>query len=175
MKYYAVFNNGPEGPYTTDQLIEKGLKSDTYVWYEGLAEWRAASSFPELVEAMNGSTPPPFPGERVAPPPPASIPTPPYYPIDTQRPRPYNWLTWAIIGTIGGFLCCMLGMIPGIVGIVQANSAQSLYRQGMVDEAYKVNSTAKTWTIVSLVLCGLSLIGLLLYIFVMVAIISSAY
>lgn len=63
-----------------------------------------------------------------------------------------NWMGWAIGGTVAGFLFCCIGMIFGIIGIVKANKANSLAKQGMMMEAEQINKSAKTMTLISVIL-----------------------
>ena len=54
-------------------------------------------------------------------------------------PRPDNYLVWAILATL---FCCL----PfGIVAIVKSSKVNSLYDQGLVDEAYRTSAEAKNW------------------------------
>lgn len=68
-----------------------------------------------------------------------------------------NWLPWAITGTVLGVLFCFIGMIFGIIAIVNANKANRFYNEGNGMLGDSVNSTARTNTIISLVLGGLGI------------------
>ena len=50
-------------------------------------------------------------------------------------------------------------MIFWIIAITQANSANNAYARGDKFEGDRLNSSAKTWTIVTYVLSGLGIIG----------------
>ena len=87
-------------------------------------------------------------------------PQPPY-----GQPQPYgnpvphtNWMPWAIVGTIVGALFSCIGMIFGIIGIVKANNANKAYAVGDETGGDMNNSSAKTMTIIALVLAGIGLI-----------------
>ena len=80
----------------------------------------------------------------------------PNYGADPLR---QNWQTWAIIATIAGFLFSCVGGIFGIIGIVQANKANNLYRAGYDQMGDQANNTAKVMTIIGLVLSGIGLLG----------------
>ena len=69
-----------------------------------------------------------------------------------------NWLPWAIVATIVGFFASCIGAIFGIIGIVQANKANTLYAQGFDREGDAANSNAKIMTIIGLVLAGIGII-----------------
>lgn len=87
----------------------------------------------------------------------------PHYNQNTVMPGSYpygwtNWLGWAIAATILGFFCYIILCVPGIIGIVKANEANSLARMGD-PRAAAVNSTAKAWTLVGLILSGLCILA----------------
>lgn len=86
---------------------------------------------------------------------------PGYNPNMTNLPH-QNWMTWAIVATVLGFLCSCIGMIFGIVAIVKANNANKYYAMGDRNMGDYCNSGARTWTIVAFVVAG---IGLLFNIF----------
>ena len=69
-----------------------------------------------------------------------------------------NWLPWAIVATIVGFFASCLGAIFGIIGIVQANKANTLYAQGFDREGDQANSNAKIMTIIGLILAGIGIL-----------------
>lgn len=65
--------------------------------------------------------------------------------MDQNRPRPQNYLVFAIITTV---LCCLPA---GVVSIVYAAKVNGLYAEGKYDEAEAASKNAKTWAIVSAV------------------------
>ena len=75
------------------------------------------------------------------------------------QPVRQNWQTWAIIATVAGCLFSCIGGIFGIIGLVQANKANNLYRLGYDVQGDQANSTAKVMTIIGLVLSGLGVLG----------------
>ena len=79
---------------------------------------------------------------------------------------PERWLgillAYLVVGTIVGALTCWVGLIFGILGIIKANSANEAARLGL-PEAYEKNANAKTMTIVSLVLGGISVAIVIIY------------
>jgi hypothetical protein len=52
MNYWIIVDDKHSGPYTAQQLIDSGIKPETLVWHEGLTDWIAAGSAPELAEGM---------------------------------------------------------------------------------------------------------------------------
>ena len=92
----------------------------------------------------------------------------------TYPPGWTNWLGWAIAATVLGLFGYLIMAIPGIVGIVKANEANSLARMGD-PRAFSVNSTAKAWTLVGLIINGvLILIGIFVLLIFGVAIMGLA-
>jgi len=47
-QYYYTDGTDRFGPLSIEDLKTKGIKPDTFVWYEGLEDWIAASQVPEL-------------------------------------------------------------------------------------------------------------------------------
>lgn len=194
-KYYMIINGQQVGPFDRSQLKFHGLTPDTHVWREGMADWVQASSLPELADlfsahgsyGQNGGYQQPYGqhgygqqsyGQQ------GGYNQQPYgQPHGQQQihihntygqnsynqtnlPH-YNWMTWAIISTVLGFFCSCIGMIFGIVAIVKANNANKYYTVGDKNMGDYYNSSAKTWTIVALVVAGLGiLINICYFIFV---------
>jgi len=52
-EYYAMFDDERRGPFTLEQLLAAGVRSDTLVWYEGSRRWLPASEVPELAENLH--------------------------------------------------------------------------------------------------------------------------
>ena len=72
-----------------------------------------------------------------------------------------NWLPWAIVATVLGFFASCIGAIFGIIGIVQANKANTLYAQGFDREGDSANSNAKIMTIIGLIFAAIGIIAVL--------------
>ena len=66
--------------------------------------------------------------------------------MEQNRPKPENYLVFAILSTI---LCCWPA---GVVSIVYAAKVNGLYAEGKYNEAEAASKNAKTWAIVSAVL-----------------------
>lgn len=71
---------------------------------------------------------------------------------------PVNWLPWAIVATILAFLFSCIGVVFGIIAIVNANKANQFYANGYNEMGDQANSTARTMTIIGLVLGGIGLL-----------------
>ena len=173
--YFIISEGQQAGPFPKEHLKARGVEKDTYVWREGLEGWVPASELPELqdifeetiIQAVpqqpNGQPQQPYgqPQQPYGQPQqPYGQPQPPY-----GQPQPYgnpvphtNWMPWAIVGTIVGALFSCIGMIFGIIGIVKANNANKAYAVGDETGGDMNNSSAKTMTIIALVLAGIGLI-----------------
>ena len=179
--YYI--HNGVEqrGPFTLSQLMREGLRGDTMVWRTGMANWQKASEIEELriifQNPYNQQQQNPYNQQQQNPY--NQQQQNPYNqgPAQTYGQAPYgyqqpymqptygfptgwtNWLPWAIVATVVAVVICgLLNIIFGVIGIVKANSANDAARRGD-PMASQINSSAKTWTIVSLVLSGIGIIA----------------
>lgn len=161
--YYAHINGQQFGPLSASELIRIGANGETMIWREGLSGWVKASTQPELLAAF--STGSPFhPDNEVhtpygQPQNPYGQPQNPYNNPPGTLPSDWtNWMPWAIVGTVCGFLFSCIGVIFGIIAINNANKANRLIRSGLDMEARTANQSAKTMTIISLVLAGIGMI-----------------
>jgi hypothetical protein len=63
-EYFFLKGKEQNGPFTIDQLFDKGLTYETFVWTEGMENWRKLRDIPELVQVLKpNSVPPPPPTE----------------------------------------------------------------------------------------------------------------
>ena len=177
--YFAMINGVRVGPSSVEELISKGLRADTPVWKSGMADWIPASQVADVMNIIerenrknySSQQVPPFYGQSAYEQPSphnnygmgagmngryGGYSQPGMY--NNMNMRPTNWMPWAIVGTIAGFLFSCIGVIFGIIGIVQANKANSAYAVGNDAAGDASNSSAKTMTIISLILAGIGLI-----------------
>ncbi len=155
MKYYIAVNGKHEGPYEIEQLKEKNVAPDTYVWCEGMAEWKPASEVEEvraaMVASVSSQTPPPFSGASVPPVPPVK---PQYAQQAPPAESPKTWLVESILVTV---FCCL----PfGIVGIIKASEVNSAMSRGDYAAAAKSSKEAGKWTKIGF---WCAIIGYILY------------
>ncbi len=65
VQFFAVVNGQQKGPFSMDQLsqmaTQKAITPDTLVWKQGMSNWSAAKSVPELANIFAPSAPPPPP------------------------------------------------------------------------------------------------------------------
>lgn len=170
--YFIVINGTQSGPFSKEELRMRNISPSTFVWREGLNDWVPASSLPELAdilveESAFGAY------AQQQPEPPQKAPDSPAYPpygthlepgaYDPYRRQPEfpenytNWQPWAIVGTICGALFSCIGLIFGVLGIVNASKANKYYAAGLRSLGDAANSTARTMTIISLCLAALGL------------------
>lgn len=180
-KFYIAVNGNQAGPFSFDQLASQNITPDTLVWFAGQPDWARASTIPQLQSLFSRPAQPyQQSGQGYQQQPyqqPYQQPAQPVYgqqqygqPIYQQQnnagmsaPRT-NWMTWAIVATVAGVLFggC-LALIFGIIAINKASAANKAYAMGDVMTGDANNSSAKTWTIVSLCLDALGLLILIFY------------
>ena len=173
--WYAMINgNRQVGPLSITELINEGLNLETPVWKAGMPDWQQAKTQPEFREHFSKGFEKTGYGPGVPPNPFAGNPqynhnfyynnqrqySDPY----TRKNQPYqngfktNWLPWAIGATVAGFLCSCIGAIFGIIAIVQANKANTLYSQGYDEAGDRANGNAKIMTIIGYIFAGIGIL-----------------
>ena len=173
MQYYMIIGGAQTGPFNKEQLLYNGLTPQTPVWREGMQNWIPAEQLPELSDLFEASDDSAFGGYAAMP---QDAPQYRQYAPGQGNNKGYgqqriritnrtNWMPWAIVGTVLG-LCSCLGLVFGIIGIVNASKANNLYAAGDDYLGDAANSTAKTMTIISLVIGGLNLIGSFIYLLI---------
>lgn len=153
MKYYIVKNGQNAGPFEVGELQAQGLTAETYVWCEGMADWKHAGEVAELAELLKPVIPPVPPTPPTPPAPPASpvSPTPQVAqttPVSSTENKLFNWLPYAIVATVLGTLFFGIGSVPGVIAIVLSINAQRMHRQGYYEQARQKNRLAMILTIV---------------------------
>ena len=146
MFYYAE-GSERRGPFTLHQLSSLNLAPDTLVWSNGLENWMPASQAPltshlfQIPPAGFGA-PQPNPNNQA----PYNNPQP-FNPYNNMPPKPDSYLVWAILATL--FCCLPLG----VVSIVYAAKVDSLYSQGLYQQALQASQNAKKWAMWSALSC----------------------
>ena len=71
-----------------------------------------------------------------------------------------NWMTESVLIVILSAMCCCnpISLITGIVAIVNAGKVKSAYERGDMFTAQESSKSAKTWTLISLVIMLLSVV-----------------
>lgn len=147
MNYYFASGNEQRGPYSLQELASLGLRPDTLVWCEGMANWQRADSVPELVALIPvaDSAPSPAPPEVGTPQPAPPAQTPGLQPLPqgtlayggyAAQPASQNGMAIAslvlgIVSTlsfcgfhVGAFLglpCAILAIVFGFIAKGKAN------------------------------------------------------
>lgn len=162
MLYYIISPSREQlGPFTAEQLLEHGLTLNSIVWTEGLPDWVAASSIPELRQLIEQHQyippmPPPINplmGNAEEPKGPAMRPPYPSYGMpqagpdahssSMQQSKPDSYMALSILATL---LCCL----PfGIVAIIAASKVDTLWNSGKHEEARRASRAARNWVIIS--------------------------
>lgn len=94
MNYWIIIDDTEQGPYSIEQLKEIGFTADTPVWYEGRADWVAASAVDELAALLPAPEPPALPVETPPVPEAAAafqvpdVPAVPAVPVPQAQPVP---------------------------------------------------------------------------------------
>jgi hypothetical protein len=118
------------GPYTFEQLKERGLTAETLVYFDEAIGWVEAASVPELRSLFHGSQPSQTIHMQAS-----NTATKPMY-----SSQPKNYLVESILVTL--FCCLPLG----VIGIINASKVESLFKAGDVDGAVKYSEEAKKWS-----------------------------
>lgn len=146
-RYFYIDSSGEQkGSFKVEELIDKNIKRDTFVWTNGMTDWLPAGDVDELKFLFAEST-----GYY---PPPA---TPPQFenPIVEEDKKniptmPKNWLVESILVTLLPlFICGSFLSLLGIVGIVSASKVESQYKSGEYDQAIDSAKQAKRWTLIT--------------------------
>lgn len=175
MEYWIIVDKRHAGPYSADQLVNAGLRTDTLVWCEGLPEWTPAGEIRELAELMamrDNTQPRPQPEEprdnrpleeapygNAQPAQPSYEPSPAYAPQQApytpaspaatapEEPCPPAYIAWSVIATL---LCCT---IAGIPAIIFSSMTKSAYYKGDIAKARRYSEWAQ-WCIILAITLG---------------------
>ncbi len=175
MEYWTIIDDRHAGPFTAEELAQRGLSPETPVWHSGLPDWVEAREIPELrslmeqPEAPEAPVAPETPAAPVQEAPQQPEPQPqmqqpiqqpiqpmpqPVQPqwewqqqvVPCSEPCPATYLVWSIIVTV---LCCM----PfGIAAIIFSAQVKSAYNRGNLSKAEKMSEYAQWCIILSIVL-----------------------
>jgi hypothetical protein len=174
MWYYSKMGL-QQGPVPEDELRQKIRRAEigdtNLVWREGMADWLPISQVAELRDTISPAIPDPapqtgMPTPVVPPPQPQQshgnvpLPQPPAYQGNYIAPAIPNYMWQSVVATVLGILTCWLLALPfGIVAIVYGSKVEGLRVQGDIAGAMNASNSAKTWMILSYVMSGVSLLG----------------
>jgi TM2 domain-containing membrane protein YozV len=119
VSYYIAVGADRKGPFPKEQLLAEGLRADTLVWTEGMADWQAASTVPELSDLFAQPQPAPYPDPAARALPYAT----PGQPIGYQSIPPYNQSEVngkKIAAGLCGILLGALGIHKFVLGFTSA-------------------------------------------------------
>ncbi len=149
-EYYAMINGIQVGPMAPALLVQNGMTPSTMVWCAGLPDWVPAYTRSELSPYFNSTA-----NLNSA----ASGYNPGGYNSNPYRPANgihyQSMMGMAIAATILSFLFSCIGMIFGIIAIVNANKAKDAYLLGDEVNMDLYNGKAKTNSIIAFVLAGI--------------------
>jgi len=181
-EYYYTDGQDRFGPFTLDQLKDKGITPETRVWFMGIPDWKVAKEIPELTCLFSEFPPPVNPDFEYV-----SIKNVANGSVDKvtakrweELKRLYGEDKYTVMGYIGSdgriikgtenltsidqppktylvesILVVIFCCLPfGIVGIVNASKVESLYYAGRIEESERASKNAKTWVTWGFV-CGI--------------------
>ncbi|MCM1153156.1 MAG: GYF domain-containing protein [Muribaculum sp.] len=160
-QYYVIVNGLQQGPIDPRQFAAMGINGASMVWREGMAEWQPASSLPELIPYLGASYGNPVQNNGYQSAQNSSM----GYTNQNQGFDHYsstvhtNWMPWAIVATVLGALFSCIGMVFGIIAINKAKTANEYYSIGDDIQGDAANSSARTMTIIGLVIAGIGVIA----------------
>ncbi len=127
-QFYLLVNNEKEGPFTLDELRQKGIAGSSLVWQEGYTAWTPASFVPELrgILLPNASNTTTNAGSNTST-------------DDLSVIPPKTWFVEAILTVI---FCCT----PfGIAGLFYAIQVEHMIQTKRLDLAQLYSRKAKKW------------------------------
>lgn len=117
MGYYLANDGTQAGPYELADLLSKGLKPDSLVWTEGMADWQAAATVPEVAALLAAPAEVGAGESNAVNPVSASVPFPPGVAGTTSSPpsaRP-NMMAYRTANQDPGNGLAVASMVLGIV------------------------------------------------------------
>ena len=115
MEFHLIVNGKQEGPFTVEELSQKGITPESEVWAEGMADWAQAGDVPELTavlqraefeaaqQAARAAEARPTMGQPYEPSsPPSYVPpqVPPRVPVQDAPPKKSGCTPWLVAALI---------------------------------------------------------------------------
>ncbi|MFV0539113.1 MAG: GYF domain-containing protein [Dysgonomonas sp.] len=138
LKYYYIDDVSKLqcGPFNSNELLRKNIRSETMVWCSGMHDWTEAGALPELAFLFDSSTSAPIKLEEVAieallSDQKANVQN------ETQHPLPKTWLIEAVLFT---FICCSP---VSLIGLFFAIRVETLYSSRDYERSERASNRAK--------------------------------
>ena len=166
-RYFYIDTEGNQkGTFSPEELRREGIKRDTLVWTQGMAQWKRAEETEELYFLFSDAYREPLTN--------VDQPTVRYDhpggPVEAQQlqPMPKTWLVESILVTILPFMLCSSFLsLLGIIGIVYAAQVESFYNRGDYAASLESSRSAAKWTKIAMWIAigwiALVIIGLILF------------
>ena len=115
MEFHLIVNGKQEGPFSVEELSQRGITPESEVWAEGMADWAQAGDVPELTavlqraefeaaqQAARAAEARPTMGQPYEPStPPSYVPpqVPPRVPVQDEPPKKSGCTPWLIAALI---------------------------------------------------------------------------
>lgn len=167
-EYYYLINSEQIGPISEETLLSMQLAPATLVWCEGMANWQALStiSISSDTSAINSATTSVYTDPNLQTKPNAYVPQSGNDLLNSSfdYPKPKNYMTHSIVGLVLTLLfCTLIGIVPGILGIVYSNQVDSKYYLKDFIGAERASKNAKVCFIINMVLMALGFIIIIAY------------
>ena len=146
-KYYYTDGANTFGPFSIDELKEKRITGDTFIWWEGISDWVLAKSVSELNDIVSDDGQPYFSGVQQVNSPFSSVPNPNLRNTQNASSPPKTYLLETILTTI--FCCWPLG----IVSIIYAARVEKKFYAGDIVGAKIDSASAKKWMWINIGVC----------------------
>jgi hypothetical protein len=62
-EYFYLVGKDRNGPLTIEEIVKKNLSDETFIWTEGMDNWKKLKDIPELLNKFNFKIPPSIPEE----------------------------------------------------------------------------------------------------------------
>jgi hypothetical protein len=161
--YYYVLNGTQLGPVSKATLDSLALDPNTLVWCDGMPDWKTYSSLYTAMPVTNENVV--WQSNQHQATPPAQKPLGTQYSSgdllnnDLSYPKPKDYMTHSIIALVVNLLVCtIIGLIPGILGVVFSNQVNNKYYLRDFVGAEQASKNARTCFIISMVLIGLTVL-----------------
>lgn len=157
MNYYVAVNGESTGPFTLEQLKQRGLTPNTLIWYEGLPSWVAASTVPEVSNYLFGARPVHNPGSGNV----TVVNNQVASGVESADGCPPVHLALAIISAV---------VFPlGIAAVVKAALVRPRWNAGRYEDAEYLSKSSKKFAILSLIFGAVFWVLYFIYIVAVIA------